>query len=160
MVQEGDLGCCDARHHGLIDTLPAFWKTRRLWGAFRGVDPAGSLFRDGMAAVEGAGEAEGDRRDELHGEAITAFLIDQEMAPVVFVSDPADDGAGCGAEEDSAPAGMSEAEALDILELEPGAGPDAIAEAHGRLIQRLDPERGGSGHLTGLVNRAKDVLLA
>lgn len=44
--------------------------------------------------------------------------------------------------------------------MEPGTGPDAIAEAHGRLIQRLDPERGGSGHLTKLVDRAKDVLLA
>ena len=88
------------------------------------------------------------------------FLIGRETAPAVFASDPEDDGAGCGAEEDSAPTGMSEAEALDILELEPGAGPDAIAEAHGRLIQRLHPERGGSGHLTGLVDRAKDVLLA
>ena len=88
------------------------------------------------------------------------FFIGREMAPPVFVPDPEDDGAGRGAEEDSAPAGMSETEALDILELEPGAGPDAIAEAHGRLIQRLDSERGGSGHLTKLVDRAKDVLLA
>ena len=54
---------------------------------------------------------------------------------------------------------MTEAEALEVLQLTAGATPDAIEEAHGRLMQRLDPEQGGSSCLAELVNRAKAVLL-
>ncbi len=84
----------------------------------------------------------------------------EEDGEVIFASDPEDGPAGWGEEEDAATPGMTEAEALGILELEPGATPDAIREAHRRLIQRLHPDRGGSDYLAGLVNRAKDVLLA
>lgn len=95
------------------------------------------------------------------------FLIGREMASTseydddaILVTDPEDGPADCGEDEDLATTGMSEAEALEILELAPGATPDSIGEAHRRLIQRLDPEQGGSVYLAGLVNRAKDVLLA
>ena len=56
-------------------------------------------------------------------------------------------------------ADMSEVEALEVLELAAGATPDAIRESHQRLIQRLDPEQGGSSYLADVVNRAKNVLL-
>lgn len=55
--------------------------------------------------------------------------------------------------------GMTEAEALNILELEAGASPYAIREAHDRLAHRLRPDRGGSDYLVELVARAKAVLL-
>ena len=95
------------------------------------------------------------------------FLIGREMASTseyddetIFVPDLEDGSTDFGDEEDSATIGMSEAEALEILELAPGATPDVIEEAHRRLIQRLDPEQDGSGYLAGLVNRARDMLLA
>jgi len=55
--------------------------------------------------------------------------------------------------------GMAEAEALKILELEAGATPDEIREAHDRLAHRLHSGRGGSDYLVDLVGRAKAVLL-
>ncbi len=55
--------------------------------------------------------------------------------------------------------GMTEAEALDILELEVGATPYAISEAHDRLKYRLRSDQGGSDYLVELVGRAKAVLL-
>lgn len=63
-------------------------------------------------------------------------------------------------EEDPEPMGMSKAEALGILDLAADATTDAIAESHRRLVQRLDPEQGGSSHLVEMVDRAKTVLLS
>ncbi len=95
------------------------------------------------------------------------FLIGREMASAseydddaIFAPDLEDGPTDHGEEDASATTGMSEAEALEILELAPGATPDDIREAHRRLIQHLHPDQGGSGYLAGLVNRAKDVLLA
>jgi hypothetical protein len=55
--------------------------------------------------------------------------------------------------------GMTAAKAREILGLGPEAGPDDIIEAHRRLMQRLHPDRGGSGYLASLLNCAKSVLL-
>ncbi len=95
------------------------------------------------------------------------FLVGREMASAsedddetIFAPDPDDGPTDHGEEDASATTSMSEAEALEILELAPGATPDAIREAHRRLIRHLHPDQGGSGYLAGLVNRAKDVLLA
>ena len=54
---------------------------------------------------------------------------------------------------------MSRADALEILELAPDASPEAIREAHRRILRRVQPEGGGTGYLTAAVDRARDVLL-
>ncbi|MDE0238992.1 MAG: hypothetical protein OXQ84_02175 [bacterium] len=54
---------------------------------------------------------------------------------------------------------MSRADALEILELAPDASPEAIREAHQRILRRVQPEGGESGYLAAAVDRARDVLL-
>ena len=54
---------------------------------------------------------------------------------------------------------MNRDEALQVLGLAAGAGPDQIREAHHRLMLKLHPDLGGSDYLAGQINRARDVLL-
>jgi hypothetical protein len=55
---------------------------------------------------------------------------------------------------------MSEADALDILALAPGATREEVIQAHRQMMQKLHPDRGGSTYLAALVNEAKSILLA
>lgn len=55
-------------------------------------------------------------------------------------------------------AGMTEAEALSVLGLAPGADADAVDAAHRRMIVRAHPDRGGSDYLAAKVNEARAVL--
>jgi len=54
---------------------------------------------------------------------------------------------------------MTRRDAYAILGLEEGAGREQIIAAHGRLIQRLHPDRGGSTFLAAKINQARDLLL-
>jgi hypothetical protein len=53
---------------------------------------------------------------------------------------------------------MSEAEALRVLGLEPGADLEAVRAAHRRLMLKVHPDLGGSGALAALINAAKERL--
>ena len=73
------------------------------------------------------------------------------------------DRVGGGATENEAPpaeadGGMSEAQALRILGLEPGASVDDVREAYRRLIRRAHPDLGGSSGLAAMINEAKARL--
>jgi hypothetical protein len=65
-------------------------------------------------------------------------------------------GNGNGAHE---PLLMSEAEALEVLGLGDGASEPEINESHRRLMQLINPDRGGSRYFAVKVNQAKEVLL-
>jgi hypothetical protein len=57
------------------------------------------------------------------------------------------------------PGAMSDEEAYEILGLQPGAGQEAIREAHRSLMKRIHPDAGGTSGLAARVNQAKDTLL-
>ena len=67
-------------------------------------------------------------------------------------------GSGSGARSTSG-GDMSVEEAYAILGLSAGADPEAIKEAHRRLMVKLHPDHGGSDYLATKINRARDVLL-
>ena len=54
---------------------------------------------------------------------------------------------------------LSRREAAEILGISEDSSPDAITDAHRRLIQRLHSDRGGTDYLASLVIQARDVLL-
>jgi hypothetical protein len=51
------------------------------------------------------------------------------------------------------------AEALRVLGLAEGAGPDEVRAVHRSLMQRFHPDCGGSDYLAAMINEAKRVLM-
>jgi DnaJ-domain-containing protein 1 len=82
--------------------------------------------------------------------------LDRRFAGRGENADPNADTRGGGAAKGGA---MTKQEAYDILGLQPGAGEEAVRQAHRNLIKRLHPDAGGSSALAARVNEAKDVLL-
>jgi hypothetical protein len=120
-----------------------------------------------------AGQFQGARLDQLGPDQLRALLAECEPADAQSArlletyldrvhagwrdqTGSQDRGAG-GA---SAAGGrMTRDEAWQVLGLEPGAGPEAIREAHRRLMMKLHPDHGGSNYLASKINAARDMLL-
>ncbi|HJO96643.1 MAG: hypothetical protein QGF38_11150 [Rhodospirillales bacterium] len=92
--------------------------------------------------------------DEQSAQVLTAYL-DRIHPDWRVHAQPGGGGSGDG----FANGPMSRDEALQILGLEPDAGPDAIKEAHRRLMAGLHPDHGGSTYLAAKLNEAKELLL-
>ena len=86
-------------------------------------------------------------------------LEDEELPAASYAAGSEGEETGREDAAETAWAHMSRGEALEVLELAPDATADAIREAHQRVIQRIDPDRGGSRYLAAAVDRAKVVLL-
>jgi hypothetical protein len=89
----------------------------------------------------------------------SAQLLESYLERVHGADWRAEVAAGSGKAPAAASGPMTRAEAYRILDLEDGAGREAIIAAHRRLMQKLHPDRGGSGYLAARINQAKDCLL-
>jgi DnaJ homolog subfamily C member 19 len=59
----------------------------------------------------------------------------------------------------SRPPAMRKDDAARLLGVRSDAGPEAIIEAHRRLIGKVHPDAGGSAELAAQINQARDILL-
>ena len=164
-----------------------WWRGRRLAARFAGPPPGAAGAPPGAApgdAVEtatlsmridpGAGTMSGEvRRGPLAGRDLAtldrAALLglleecrsaDPDSAPLLEAwLDRAHP--GWREEEEGAAGGpMTRAEALAVLGLREGAGPEAVRAAYLRLMRAAHPDAGGSDWLAARLNEARDILLS
>ena len=93
------------------------------------------------------------RRDDAQSATVLETWLDRAQGP---------DWRGRAEPPPAAPAAagpMSRDEALSVLGLQPGAPPEAVKEAHRRLMTKLHPDHGGSTWLAAKLNQARDLLL-
>lgn len=119
-----------------------------------------------------------DLLDEVRGadaESATVLEAYLDRTHGMAWREAAEGGGGAGAEAGAGGAGpgsgagsaggrrgggaMTRDEALAMLGLDPGAGPDEIKDAHRRLMMKLHPDHGGSDYLAAKLNEAKEILL-
>ena len=158
----GGAGALLARLRPLLGLWPVIrWLRGRQAQAAAGGDGV-RFFRDPTSgAMDGEvlqGDLAGRRLSQLTGEQLEQLAAqcqeaDPEAAALLraYRGQRREHAAGDGS--------MTPEEAYAVLGLEPGAEERAIVEAHRRLMQRLHPDRGGSGELAARVNRAKAVLM-
>jgi hypothetical protein len=122
-------------------------------GAFAGSDLESLSYDDLLELL-----AEAAASDQQSASLLEAYL-DRRFPDW---RDSRSEGGGQGEQDRGSTAGqgsMDEAEALQVLGLEPGATADAIKKAHRRLMTKLHPDSGGSNFLATQINQAKDLLL-
>jgi len=96
------------------------------------------------------------RRDDTASVALLESYLDRRFgADWREEAEKAEKGRGAGGR---GPA-MTRQEALEILGLAEGAGPEQIKEAYRRLMMKLHPDAGGSAYLATKLNQAKELLL-
>ena len=54
---------------------------------------------------------------------------------------------------------MGKGEAAKLLGVASDADPDAVLEAHRRLIAKVHPDAGGNAELAARINQARDTML-
>lgn len=91
--------------------------------------------------------------DDGESAALLRAYLDRTLGPEWQEAGPAHDGTGDLSGE------MTRQEAYAILGLDEGASEAEVLAAHGRLIQRLHPDRGGSTFLAAKINQARDLLI-
>ena len=100
------------------------------------------------------------RVEDPDGARLLEAYLDRRFGPQWRRAGGTADGEGAGrAHGRPREAGMTEAEAREILGVGPDATPAEIRRAHRRLMQKYHPDRGGSTEMAARLNRAKEVLL-
>ncbi len=129
---------------------------------------SGRILKGPMAGRELADLGENDflgllRYCRAHDEDSARLLetyLDRRFGDSWRADDEAEDDSGQAGDGASAGGPLTEAEALDILGLKPGASREDIIQAHRRMMQKMHPDRGGSNYLAARINEAKERLLS
>lgn len=158
----------------LLRPLAAAWQATPSAGARSAVttDALAMTLDHDTGAMDGevlTGRFAGRMLSELSVEDLQALLDelgeDEDSAALLIAY--LDRRGGTGAAADDAqgdappppdPGTMSEAEALRVLGLAPGASLEEIRAAHRRLMKRVHPDLGGSPALAAMLNAAKRRL--
>lgn len=98
-----------------------------------------------------------DLAQECAGDLNSRRLLEAYLARRFGRAEQDDFDGGEGAADPSA--GMTEAEARQILGVDQAAGQKEINAAYKRLIATAHPDRGGSAYLAAKINEARDLLL-